>query len=142
MSNHRDACSARRRFLLGLASAGVCGALPALVSSVLRAQEAPAPSRPNVILLLADDLGYMDIGSNNPQSFYETPHLDRLAARGMRFTNGYAACPVCSPTRASLLTGRSPPRTGVTNILGPGPTRRVTPAPCKPQLALEEHTLA
>lgn len=142
MSNHRDACSARRRFLLGLASAGVCGALPALVSSVLRAQEAPAPSRPNVILLLADDLGYMDIGANNPQSFYETPHLDRLAARGMRFTNGYAACPVCSPTRASLLTGRSPPRTGVTNILGPGPTRRMTPAPCKPQLALEEHTLA
>ena len=58
---------------------------------------------PNIVVILADDLGYMDIGANNPQSFYETPHIDRLAKRGMRFTQEYAACPVCSPTRASIL---------------------------------------
>ena len=54
----------------------------------------------NFVFFLVDDLGYMDVGFNNPNSFYETPNLDQLAGEGMKFTNAYAACPVCSPTRA------------------------------------------
>ena len=60
----------------------------------------------------------MDLGCNNPATFYETPIIDRLAAQGMRFTAGYAACPVCSPTRASIMTGKYPPRTGITDFIG------------------------
>ena len=75
------------------------------------------PAKPNIIFLLVDDMGYMDIGANNPNTFYETPNIDRLAAQGMRFTDGYAACPVCSPTRASIMTGKYPPRVGITNYL-------------------------
>ena len=69
----------------------------------------------NVVFLLVDDLGFMDIGANNPKTFYETPNIDRLAATGMRFTNGYAANPVCSPTRYSIMTGKYPSRVDATN---------------------------
>jgi arylsulfatase A-like enzyme len=70
-----------------------------------------APSRPNVILMLADDLGYGEPGCyGNPQG--RTPHIDRLAAQGVRFTKGYAAFNVCSPSRAALLTGRYVHRLG------------------------------
>ncbi len=73
---------------------------------------AASPSaRPNVLLILADDLGYMDVGFNNPNTFYETPHLDALAKRSVRFTDAYAASPVCSPTRSSIHTGQYPART-------------------------------
>ncbi|NNE94350.1 MAG: sulfatase-like hydrolase/transferase, partial [Verrucomicrobiales bacterium] len=65
----------------------------------------------NVIFFLADDLGYMDVGFNNPNTFYETPNLDALASSGMVFTDFYAASQVCSPTRASILTGKYPART-------------------------------
>ena len=65
----------------------------------------------NVVFIMADDLGYMDTGFNNPESFYETPNLNAFAKQGMRFTAGYAACPVCSPTRSSILTGQYPART-------------------------------
>ena len=71
---------------------------------------ASAPARPNIVFILADDLGYMDIGANNPSTFYETPNIDALARRGMRFTQGYSACCVCSPTRGSIMTGKYPPR--------------------------------
>lgn len=70
--------------------------------------------RPNVLTIVADDLGWRDLGCYG-SSFYETPNLDRLAREGTRFTDGYAACPVCSPTRASLLTGNYPARVGVTD---------------------------
>lgn len=62
---------------------------------------------PNVILILVDDLGWSDLTSYG-SSFYETPNIDRLAADGMKFTNAYSACPVCSPSRASILTGKNP----------------------------------
>ena len=71
--------------------------------------------RPNFVVFLVDDLGYMDIGANNPDCFYETPNIDRLAASGMRFTDGYAANPVCSPTRYSLMTGKYPSRVDATD---------------------------
>jgi arylsulfatase A-like enzyme len=72
----------------------------------------------NVIFMMADDLGYMDVGFNNPSSFYETPNLNALAKQGVRFTAGYAACPVCSPTRSSILTGQYPARTKNTDYFG------------------------
>jgi arylsulfatase A-like enzyme len=71
----------------------------------------------NLILLVVDDLGFKDLGVYG-SSFYETPRLDALASRGLRFTDAYAASPVCSPTRASLLTGRYPARIGVTQWIG------------------------
>src|SRR5687767_14204631 len=77
--------------------------------------QAADAARPNFVYFVVDDLGYMDIRANNPDTFYETPNVDRLAAMGMRFTSGYAACPVCSPTRFSIMTGRYPTRGGATN---------------------------
>ena len=65
-----------------------------------------APSRPNIVVLLADDLGYGDVGCYNPQSKVPTPHLDRLAREGMRFTDAHSPSTVCTPTRYSLLTGQ------------------------------------
>ncbi len=73
----------------------------------------PAPTRPNVLFILADDLGWRDLGCYG-STFHETPNLDRLAARGVRFTQAYAANPLCSPTRASILTGLWPSRIGIT----------------------------
>jgi arylsulfatase A-like enzyme len=99
-------------------------------------------SRLNVVFILADDLGYMDIGANNPKSFYETPNIDGLAAKGMRFTTGYAACPVCSPTRASIMTGKYPVRTGITDYIGQNRPGKLLPAPNQKHLALEEVTIA
>ena len=72
----------------------------------------------NVVFIMADDLGYMDVGFNNPSSFYETPALDAMAKDSLRFTAGYAACPVCSPTRSSILTGQYPARTRNTDYFG------------------------
>jgi arylsulfatase A-like enzyme len=74
-------------------------------------------ARPNVVFILADDLGQRDLGCYG-STFYETPHLDRMAKDGARFTDAYAACPVCSPTRASLMTGQWPQRTGITDYIG------------------------
>lgn len=71
-------------------------------------------TRPNFIFILVDDMGWADLGCYG-STFHETPHIDRLADRSMRFTSAYAACPVCSPTRASIMTGKYPARTGVTD---------------------------
>lgn len=69
--------------------------------------------QPNILLFLADDLGWKDTGVYG-SGYFETPHVDRLAAQGMRFTNAYAANPLCSPTRASILTGKNPDRLNIT----------------------------
>ena len=74
-------------------------------------------SQPNIVLILIDDLGWKDLECYG-SAFYETPHLDRLAQSGMRFTDAYASCPVCSPTRASILSGKYPARVGVTQFIG------------------------
>ncbi|MFM8415709.1 MAG: sulfatase-like hydrolase/transferase [Planctomycetota bacterium] len=75
-----------------------------------------AAARPNLLVFLADDLGARDLGCTG-SSFYRTPAIDRLAAAGMTFTRGYAAAPVCSPTRAALITGRHPARVRITNFI-------------------------
>ena len=83
---------------------------------------AEAGNRPNVIFFLVDDLGYRDLGCYG-SSFYETPAIDQLALEGMRFENAYATCHVCSPSRASILTGKYPARTNLTEWLGGRPER-------------------
>ena len=70
-------------------------------------KDSPADTKPNVVLILVDDLGWTDLGSYG-SDFYRTPHVDSLAASGIRFTQAYAACTVCSPTRAAIMTGRYP----------------------------------
>jgi len=74
--------------------------------------------KPNVIFILVDDLGWADLECYG-HPFNETPHIDQLAETGIRFTDAYAAAPVCSPSRAALLTGQCPPRNGVTDYLRP-----------------------
>src|SRR5688572_23437335 len=75
--------------------------------------------RPNVVLFLVDDMGWMDCGAYGSK-YYDTPNIDRLATRGMRFTNAYA-CPLCSPTRATLLSGQYSARHGTTSASGHRP---------------------
>ncbi|MDZ4685710.1 MAG: sulfatase [Planctomycetaceae bacterium] len=83
------------------------------ICAVCESSRAAAP-RPNVIVILADDLGWTDLGCYG-SDFYETPHLDRLARDGMKFTQNYSACTVCSPTRAALMTGKYPARLHITD---------------------------
>jgi arylsulfatase A-like enzyme len=99
--------------------------------------------RLNFVFVLLDDLGWRDFGCYG-NTFHETPNLDRLCADGAKFTNAYAACPVCSPTRASILTGRYPVRFGLTDWI-PGrnePKRAVLQPRTRQELPLEEVTIA
>ena len=77
---------------------------------------------PNLLLIVADDLGWGDVGCYG-STFHETPNIDRLAKEGMRFNNAYATCHVCSPSRASILTGKYPARTDLTEWLSGRPER-------------------
>lgn len=95
---------------------------------------------PNVVLILADDLGYSDL-TGYGSSFYETPRLDALAGEGAKFTDAYAACPVCSPTRASIMTGKYPARVGVTQWIAGHLVGRLRDVPYFPFLPAEELTL-
>jgi len=102
------------------------------------------PAKLNFVFILIDDMGWADLVCQGSK-FYETPHIDRFAAAGVRFTNGYAACPVCSPSRAAILTGRYPARTGVTNYLPgahPLPHSKMIGPICQPYLAASEVTIA
>ncbi len=85
-----------------------------VLSSSLTLQAADPPRNPNVVLVLADDFGWTDLACYG-SDLHETPHLDRLAKDGMRFTLNYSACTVCSPTRAALLTGKYPARLHITD---------------------------
>ncbi|MEM6505229.1 MAG: sulfatase [Planctomycetota bacterium] len=117
------------------------------------------PGEPmNVVFFLVDDYGWKDVGYNG-STFYETPNIDKLAATGMAFTDGYAASPVCSPTRAAIMSGKYPGRLNTTDFFG-GPQgsavlkaieegrknrftgRPLIPADYVPQLPLEEVTIA
>jgi arylsulfatase A-like enzyme len=98
-------------------------------------------SLPNIVLILADDLGWRDLGCYG-STFYETPALDRLAAEGMRLTQAYAAANVCSPTRASILTGKYPARLHTTNFFGGDRRGKLLPPDYRQFLPSEEVTLA
>ena len=100
------------------------------------------PAGLNVVLIIADDLGWMDVSPNNPDTFYETPNLQRLADSGMRFTDAYAACPVCSPTRGSIMTGKYPARTDTTEYFCGKRQALLKPAAYECRIPLEEHTIA
>lgn len=84
----------------------------AIASSAVAEAQASATRRPNIVIVLADDLGYGDLGAYGAQ-LIRTPALDRMAREGMRFTNAYASANICTPSRAGLLTGRYPIRTGL-----------------------------
>ncbi len=121
----------RRQFIGGLAG----GALSA---------RALAAAKTNFVFILADDFGWRDLACyGNP--YFSTPNLDRLATEGARFTNAYAACPVCSPTRASIMTGKYPVRTGVTDWIAGRPSHEngpiITPRTAT-ELKLSETTIA
>ena len=102
-----------------------------------------ARSRPNFLFILADDFGWSQLGCYG-SDFYETPHIDRLARQGMTFTDAYAACPVCSPTRASIMTGRYPARLHLTDFIAGGsfPYEKYTQPKWQKYLPLEEVTIA
>lgn len=101
---------------------------------------ASPPTAPNLIFILVDDLGWKDLACYG-SSFYETPNLDRLAAGGMRFTNAYAASPVCSPTRASALTGKYPATVGITQYIGGHNVGHLCDVPYLDRLPQNEYTL-
>lgn len=98
--------------------------------------------QPNFVVFVVDDLGYMDIGVNNSKCFYDTPNIDQFASSGMRFTDGYAANPVCSPTRYSLITGKYPTRAAATNFFGGNRSGTFRPAEMKHEMPLDEITIA
>ena len=102
-----------------------------------------ARSRPNILFILADDFGWSQLGCYG-SDFYETPHIDRLARQGMKFTDAYAACPVCSPTRASFMTGRYPARLHLTDFIAGGnyPHEKYSQPEWQKYLPLEEVTIA
>ncbi len=112
-TDSRTTRSTRRQFVGALAGGAAACALP----RVVRAQGNPGAARPpNFVLIMADDLGYGDLGCYGAPDI-KTPHLDAIAAGGARFTQFYVSAPVCSPTRAGLLTGRYQQRCGITAVL-------------------------
>jgi arylsulfatase A len=123
------------KFRIILATLG----LSILLSGGCQKEESP----PNIILILADDLGYTQIGCNG-STYFQTPNIDKLASEGIRFTDAYAACPVCSPTRASIMTGKYPARLHLTDFIA-GNKRNIYPL-TQPDwqkfLPLEEVTVA
>ena len=104
-----------RRDFLKAACLGVASfAIPGCAVTNRRPTGNIGTRKPNFVLILVDDLGWVDLGCFGSK-YYETPNIDRLAVDGIRFTDGYAACAVCSPTRAAVMTGRYPARLGVTD---------------------------
>ena len=109
----------RREFIRQLAVSGACMALPGWVlASVKNAIESHKPKRkpPNIILILADDQGYADASFNAHDTPIYTPNLERLAKRGVMFTDGYACASMCLPSRAGILTSRFPARMGIYDV--------------------------
>jgi arylsulfatase A-like enzyme len=110
----------RRRFLKSCAVTGLLAARTSPVKAFFEPGNMPAKAankRPNILFILADDLGARDLG-NEGSTYYESPNIDRIANMGIKFTRGYATCQVCSPSRASILTGKYPVNTGITTWIG------------------------
>jgi len=116
----------RRRDFLKSAWIGAAAlALGSCARNEIRATKNGDKKRPNVIFILADDLGWAELGCYG-NKFNETPNLDKLARQGMRFTDAYAAAPVCSPYRAALMTGLFPARVGITDYLKPNDAKHLS----------------
>jgi len=128
--------STRRDFVKTLGMGAAAAALPRWASTAASAKPL------NFIFVLVDDMGWADAACYGSR-FHETPNINRLAAEGMRFTNAYAAAPVCSPTRASIMTGKYPARLHLTDWI-PGENRSVKlkAVPFEQQLPLSEQTVA
>jgi arylsulfatase A-like enzyme len=113
-------------------------------TSILHRPPVAQSRPPNIVFILADDLGVNDLGVYGRKE-HRTPHLDRLAAEGLRFTTAYVASPICSPSRAAIMTGRAPARLHLTTFI-PGradaPSQKLLHPPMRQQLPLEETTLA
>ncbi len=125
-----------RRTFLGVLGAGAAGMLAG-------GANADSAKLPNIVFILADDMGRHQLGCYG-NAFYETPNIDGLAREGVMFTDAYAACPVCSPTRASIMTGKYPARLHITDYIPGNPypyAKLKTPDWCK-QMPQEEETLA
>ncbi len=132
-----------RREFLGRAGGAVLGGSAALAMPQVAFGAAAGGEKPNFVFILVDDMGWADLTCYG-STFYETPNIDKLAGEGMRFTDAYAACPVCSPTRGSILTGRYPARLHLTDFI-PGhlrPWAKLTVPEFNQQLPLEEVTIA
>ena len=119
-------------------------ALAALLWPASHAQDRAASRPPNIVFILADDLGVNDLGAYGRRE-HRTPNLDRLASEGSRFTAAYVASPICSPSRAAILTGRAPARLHLTTFIPGRPdtlSQRLLHPVMRQQLPLEETTLA
>ena len=88
--------------------------MSAFLTVNVNAADANTSQPPNIVFVLVDDLGWRDLACYGHE-IHETPNIDKLAAGGMRFTNAYAACPICGPSRAAIMTGKFPSRTGFTD---------------------------
>lgn len=122
----------RRHFLYAMGAAALAA----------RSGHGQSQQKPNIVFILADDMGQHQLGCyGNP--FYETPNIDRIAAGGMKFVNGYAAAPVCSPTRAGLMTGKYPARMHLTDYIpgNPYPYAKLKTPEWQKSLPLEEKVL-
>jgi arylsulfatase A-like enzyme len=126
----------RREFIKAIGFGAAALTVPGCAGITSLAASGPK-KKLNFVFILIDDLGWTDLGCYG-SSFYETPNIDRLASEGMRFTAAYAACPVCSPTRGSIMAGKYPARLGITQWIG-GSQK---PTEYADRLALEEVTIA
>lgn len=119
--------------------AGIC------LTPVLAKQAAKnnSQSKPNVVIIVIDDMGWKQLGCYGSK-FYQSPNIDQLAENGVRFTNAYASAPVCSPTRAALMTGKYPARLHLTDYIpGTNPTDKILLTPdWQKYLPVEETTIA
>ncbi len=113
-----------RRHFLHLATLAGCGALSGCASKTLASTA--KTDKPNILFILIDDMGWKDIGCSG-STYYETPHIDKLASEGIRFLNAYSAAPVCNPSRGAIFSGKYPARTQLTTVFnGPaGPDDRL-----------------
>src|SRR5436190_20805683 len=115
-----------------------------LLALFLLAIHASGAGKPNIVLIFADDLGVNDLACYGRKD-HTTPNLDRLASEGMRFTCAYTAQPICSPSRAALMTGKHPARLHLTNFLAgraDAPSQKLLQPRIEGQLPLEEVTIA
>jgi len=134
----------RRNFLKAVGLGAASLVVPSCVSRSKQQTMAPQKyKKPNFVFILIDDMGWTDVACYGSE-FHETPNIDRLARQGMRFTDAYAACAVCSPTRASILAGQYPARIGITDFI-PGhqrPWEKLSVPKNRLQLPLEAITIS